>query len=480
LPQSRDLRNCYHIAFQLNVARPKRRLSVKSPRNSARRASPELTVLLGSNAMKTIAWSSVVGGALCLGLLGCSAGKSHDATSSPTGGGNTPATGGAMNQPVLGLGGGGTSQLGNVNVSGSGGSGGGDVCQTGGADFVPKVPTVMLLVDRSGTMFANQGNPWGTLRDGVLPIVKDLNDQVRFGFMAVTGEQAAGMCPLLDEVAPADKNYDAISAKYMALTQPMKGESPGMLGLQRAYEVLSADTTPGDKYVLFVTDGEQDYCGDGNPLCPTDSVVYWLQKLKALNVTTMIFGLPSSGDQTSYGSILQSFANAGAGQPVAPVVAANQTALDIYNQCFYGGDTNATGWKAEFAMAAKVDDAATTDVDESKTLGNYAAAGGAAKVFKPDPNDQTALATEFRNALAGVKSCTFDIGGDIKVVQSLLSEAHVYIEGTEVPLDMTASNGWHMPTATQIELVGDACTQWRMPQNNKITWDFPCKILEPR
>jgi hypothetical protein len=98
--------------------------------------------------------------------------------------------------------------------------------------------------------------------------------------------------------------------------------------------------------------------------------VYWLQKLKALNITTMVFGLPSTGDQTTYGSILQSFANAGAGQPVAPVVAANQTTLDIYNQCFNGGDTNAAGWKAEFATAAKVDDAATATIDESKTLGN--------------------------------------------------------------------------------------------------------------
>src|SRR6185369_7595499 len=151
-----------------------------------------------------------------------------------------------------------------------------------------------------------------------------------------------------------------------------------------------------DKYVLFVTDGEQDYCGDGNALCPTDSVVYWLQKLKALNVTTMIFGLPSSGDQVGYGAILQAFANAGAGQPVAPVVTGTQTALDIYNQCFYGGDPNAVGWKAEFTTAAKVDDATTADVDESKTLGNYTTLGGTAKVFKPDPTDQTALATEFR------------------------------------------------------------------------------------
>jgi hypothetical protein len=437
--------------------------------------------------MKALVWSSILAGIVCASTAGCSA---QNTSTRVTGGGGTGSTsndaGGTLSL-------GGKSPVGSAGTDPIGPLGGGDAvggggmagaCQTGGADFVPKVPTVMLLVDRSGTMFDQQGNPWNTLRDGVLPVVKDLNEQVRFGFISVTGEQQAGMCPLLDEVAPADQNYEAVAAKYMSLMRPTKGESPGMLGLSQAYDVLSKDMTPGDKYILFVTDGEQDYCGDGNHLCPTDSVVYWLQKLKALNVTTMVFGLPlsQSGDQLSYGAILQAFANAGAGQPVTAVLDnASQTPTSIWDQCNPGGDMNAAGWKAEFTAAAKVDDATTASIDESKTLGNYVPTGmgGTAKVFKPDPTDQMALAEQFRQVLAGVKSCSFDIGGDIKVIQTLLDEAHVYIEGVEVPLDPTATNGWHMPTETQIELVGEACTNWRMPEKNKITWDFPCKILVP-
>jgi hypothetical protein len=79
-----------------------------------------------------------------------------------------------------------------------------------------------------------------------------------------------------------------------------------------------------------------------------------------------------------------------------------------------------------------------------------------------------------------VKSCTFDLEGDITVVQSLLNLAHVYVQDQEVPLDLNGANGWHTPTPSQIELVGDACTNWRMPQNTKISWDFPCKILVPK
>jgi hypothetical protein len=429
--------------------------------------------------MKVRAWTSIVGGGLLsLAAISCSAsstGDKGDNGATSTGSTSSGSSGSLMLGGNVGAGG-------SVTLGGSTGSGASaGACQAGGVEFVPKIPTVLMMVDRSGTMFNQQGdNPWTTLRDGVLPVVQQLDAQVRFGFIAITGEMS-GMCPMIDEVAPADNGYAAVAAKYMSLTRPAVGESPGMLGLQRAHELLKADTTEGEKYVLFVTDGEQDYCGNGNPLCPTDSVVYWLQKLKTDGVHTFIFGLPANiSGSIPYDVTLQAFANAGAGEPTLPALGTGMTIQQIYDQCFYGGDMNAAGWKTEFATAAKVDDVATVDIDESKTLGNYSATGGTAKVFKPDPTDQAALTEQFRAVLAGVKSCTFDLGGDIKVVQDLLSEAHVYVEGQEVPLDLTKTNGWHMPTPTQIELVGEACANWRMPMNNKIDWDFPCKILVPK
>jgi hypothetical protein len=346
-----------------------------------------------------------------------------------------------------------------------------DVCQSGGADFVAKVPTVLLMVDRSGTMFKDPGgNPWANLRDGVLTVVKDMKD-VRFGLVAVTGEAQAGMCPLLDDVAPADDNYDALAAKYMALSAPTKGESPGMRGLAHAADVLAADTTEGDKYVLFVTDGEQDYCNDGNFACPTDSMIFHLQELAAKGYKTLIFGLPMKSDdaqqQARYPSVLQAFADAGSGVAVAPVLPPGATSpVDIFYNC-----DGVPEWKAEATAAGKA---------AMQPLATYSAASGGAVVFAPDATNENALKEELSKVLSGVKSCTFDLGGDIKVVQSLLSDAHVYVEGVEVPLDLTMANGWYMPTPTQIELVGEACTNWRTPKSGKIEWDFPCKILEPR
>lgn len=423
--------------------------------------------------MKARAWSSsILGSAVCLAVLGCSAGTSGTG-GVDKGNGNNGAGGSQPN--LTNVVGGSNSGIGNVGNVGTGadgtGAGPGMGCQTGGAEFVPKVPTVMLVVDRSGTMFKDAGNPWNTLRDGVLEVVQQMNNDVRFGLLAVTGEQQAGMCPLLDEVAPADHNYDALAAKYMSLTAPTKGESPGMRGLSRAAEILSADTTEGDKYILFVTDGEQDYCNDGDFACPTDSVVYHLQQLAAKGFKTFVFGLPMKSDdaqqQARYPAVLQAFADAGMGVPVAPVLPpGGQGPIQIFYNC-----QGVPDWTAEATAAG---------TPAMQPLGTYATTSGGAKVFTPDPTNKDALRDEIAKVLSGVKSCTFDIGGDIKVKQNLLSDAHVYVQDQEVPLDTTMTNGWYMPTDTQIQLVGPACDNWRMPQNTKIDWDFPCKILVPR
>jgi hypothetical protein len=155
------------------------------------------------------------------------------------------------------------------------------------------------------------------------------------------------------------------------------------------------------------------------------------------------------------------------GLPVAPVIPpGGQGVMQIYYEC-----QGVPNWTAE-AAAAKT--------PPMQPLATYSTTSGGAKVFTPDASNKDALRDEIAKVLSGVKSCTFDIGGNIKVVQSLLSDAHVYVQGQEVPLDTSMTNGWYMPTDTQIELVGSACDTWRMPQNTKIDWDFPCKILVPK
>jgi hypothetical protein len=367
------------------------------------------------------------------------------------------------------------------------------VCQEGKYKFEPKIPTVFLIVDQSGSMFkcrtqggamdptgkecANHADTsWYPLRDGVLAVLQQLQMDVRFGFASFTGEIGDAMCPTLKPVLPALSNQGAIAASYNALLPPKKGETPTRKALEQVAAILKADSAPGEKFILFVTDGEPDYCDDGNALCPPDSVVGELQSLSAANLKTLVMGISSPLTTISDG-VLQAFANAGAGQPVAPPFPPGQT-LDLnafYDQCNF-----IAGWKADFATTGKPAMRAATAAGPFATIGDYVTTGaGTAPVFKPDVSNQTALINEISRALSGVKSCTFDLnnldGKMLKVDMTMLGSVTVKVMDGVVPLNET--NGWRMNSPSELELVGSACDNWRMPQNMNIDIQIPCLAI---
>lgn len=375
---------------------------------------------------------------------------------------------------------------------------GSTVCQEGNYKSVPQIPTVYVMVDRSGSMFdcisttnvepacpTPADTPWVKLKDGILTVVKALQTEVRFGFASFTGTNIrfGGMCPIINKVAPTLSNYDGISTLYNSLPfQPnttqagMKFETPSSQSLGLIGAELLADQSPGAKYILYVTDGEPDYCGDGNSLCPPDGVVGQLQKLKAQGITTIVFGLKSMIAQDLPLGVLEAFATAGAGEPtVAPLRGTNAKLEDLYDQCFNTGapaDDAAGGWTREFVATGK-------QMMRGQTIGTYAATGGPTLPYKPDVANQTMLVNQLSQALSGVKSCTFDLnnlnGKKITVDQTMLDKVAVKVQDMPVALDTT--NGWRMNSASELELVGSACTNWRMPQNMNIDIQIPCAAI---
>jgi len=275
-------------------------------------------------------------------------------------------------------------------------------------------------------------------------------------------------------------NYTAISNLYGSL--PFRGdnnkwETPTRLTLETIGTELTALTAPGDKYIILVTDGEPDYCNDGNMLCPPDSVVGKLQALKAQaapnSIGTIVFGLQSAV-ATASPNTLQAFANAGAGEPTkAPFTGTDLTSY--WDQC-----NNEPHWKAD--IVAKLPDcalAANFNMCRGKTVGDYMTTAGPTKPFMPDPSSQAAIASQLKTALASVKSCSFDLGDlngqSIKVDLNQLDQANVLVMGTKVPRNDT--NGWKMNGQTQLELVGTACTNWKKPDVDTIDFQFPCSTI---
>jgi hypothetical protein len=320
---------------------------------------------------------------------------------------------------------------------------------------------------------------WGALRTAVLPVIMNLQStpagtpQIDFGLGVFTGV-APSQCPIFQTVAIAENNYANIAAQYpMGRLSDLKLETPVTQVLPLIPPLFAHAPGNGGDYVLFVTDGEPDFCDDGNTTCPVDAVVAELKQLKAQGITTYVIGLSSNFNTGVCPAVLQAYANAGAAQPIGtPCPGTN-----FYDQC--NGNMS---WKAIAGQTGRM---------MGQALVDYATTGGTAPVFKPDVTDQQSLTDTLAGLFSGVKSCNFDLntvggGAPIKVNTSLLNKAQVSIENVVVPLDDT--NGWRVNCVplgdpnckpTQLELTGTACTNWRLPDKKNIVFDFPCDVIIP-
>ncbi len=443
-------------------------------------------------------------GALLFGALGCSAGVRMSSAGSG-GSGNTIGSGGSGGSPGTG---------GRVVVTGAGGdivmtvdAGPSDAagCQTTDVMFAPTNPTVYLLVDRSGSMFhcltGNTGDAvcadmtntsWSNLKTAIEQVLPQLDSQVRFGFSTVYGTNpvGGGMCPslqgmLTNNVPPALNNAGAIATLYDGLPFPpnstqmgIKFESPISESIGNVTTALMADTDPGSKYILLITDGQPDYCDDSNSLCAPDSVIWKLQTANAANIPTIVFGIQTALFDLAPG-VLQGFANAGAGEPTLAPIKSGGSSFDFYDQC-----ASVAGWAAD--LTAKGTAPARGD-----TLGTYSTTMGPTVPYTPNASDVSMLVAQLSTALSGVRSCVFDLS-KFQIDTTKLGEAQVYlVDGsgnkTVLPLDPNKGNGWYMDdittnsqgtmTATTLELFGSACDQLRNPKTVDIKFNFPCDLV---
>jgi hypothetical protein len=309
-----------------------------------------------------------------------------------------------------------------------------DDCNKVEIDFAPRVPSVFILVDRSGSMFEH--NLWSPLEDGVLAVVEQLDKDIRFGFSSYTGQQGM-QCPQLSMVVPiADHNYAAIKQAYTAITKPQyKAETPTSLAISAVSKILQQEPANSPKYILLVTDGEPDFCDDPNVTCSRDAVVAAAQAAYAQGIGTFIFSVGGEVDRGHLADV----ANAGTGQPVV------DRQMAVHYQC-------------------------------PNSLATYAAVSGNAPFFEPDVNDRGALVAALSGTIAGVRSCVFDLQGKLKIDLAQADQGMVEIDGVKV--EYGGSDGYRMNSPTQLELLGTSCQRLKLAQTKSIAIDFPCKAVE--
>jgi hypothetical protein len=208
---------------------------------------------------------------------------------------------------------------------------GDDGCADVQVQVVPITPTLVLLVDQSGSMtddFAGQPR-WDaiyeTLMDPGDGVVANLQSTVRFGltlYSSVDGFEG-GECPLLTTVEPALDNRDPIDAVF-GPADPID-ETPTGESLAAVAQALADFQADGPKGIVLATDGEPDTCEQPNPQEGQQVALDAAAQAFGLGITTYII---SVGDEVG-AEHLQQMANVGVGKdPDDPMPAPYYQALD--------------------------------------------------------------------------------------------------------------------------------------------------------
>lgn len=196
------------------------------------------------------------------------------------------------------------------------GDAGDDGCVDVTVSVDPVIPTLVLLVDQSGSMTSNFSGQsrwnatYDTLMDPVDGVVIELEDRVRFGLGLYTSQNgnAGPMCPILTSVPPALGNHAAIDAVY-SMEGP-GGDTPTGDSIDVVAADLVAFVEPGPKGIVLATDGEPDTCEMPNPQNGQLEAVTAVQNAYTDDIRTFIISVGADVSDAH----LQEMANAGAGK----------------------------------------------------------------------------------------------------------------------------------------------------------------------
>jgi hypothetical protein len=348
--------------------------------------------------------------------------------------------------------------------SGAGGAGG---CIDTEVDFEPEVPTVLLLIDRSGSMDTRDGFGsavqdavdagsytlgdcpsnndwrWNVVRDVLMSptkgIVKPLEDRVRFGLSLYSGFNGQilpppsgpgdhpivldpnKLCPDLIEVPISLGNHQAMLDQFKC--SDIADDTPTGESLVAAAATLRGFQETGPKIIVLATDGAPDNC-----VCPDWGTGQHV---------------PAACNESGVQDAIK-----------AEVVA---TAKQIHDQ---------DGFTVHVINVS-----APNDVSLQQHLAEVAAAGGGEVYPGFSPG---ALSSAFEEIIDGVRSCVIDLDGEIAAGKE--SSGTVTLDGD--PLELDGPDGWQVNSPSQIELLGDACETIKSGQHD-LEIKFPCGAFKP-
>lgn len=201
-------------------------------------------------------------------------------------------------------------------------------------DLQPVPTEVLILVDRSSTMFAvttESTSRWEMVRRALIEddgAMVQLAQEVsaRMAYYTTTGDyepRVAGQCPVLESSAPEATalDMDVFFFDYNVEEADAGGlQTPTAEGLRAGLQLLSQGTPPERQAVLLITDGYPDSCEDVNGECVMDQSIAAAQEGFDLGIPTLIVTFDPLEGNLCTGrcefDLIQDLANAGVGLPV--------------------------------------------------------------------------------------------------------------------------------------------------------------------
>lgn len=291
-----------------------------------------------------------------------------------------------------------------------------------------ETPTVMLLIDRSGSMTQTFGTTdrWSatfdTLMNPTSGVVKQLEAQVRFGIALYTSldgssgtegleGEAAGTCPMLAKTEPALNAFATIQSLYGSKSP--QDDTPTGAAITKVAQELAARSEIGPKIIVLATDGLPDSCANPDPAEDSAEATAAREESVGAARSAFLAGIRtyviSVGPEVTQ-SHLQDLANAGAG--------------------LMGGTQNAAFYRA----------------------------------LSPQE-----LVSAFDQIIGDVRSCTFTLDGEVDPNRS--QDGKVTLDGREL-----GPQEWSLTGTSTIEILGSACEEL-LSGTHVVRADFACAAI---
>jgi hypothetical protein len=212
-------------------------------------------------------------------------------------------------------------------------------CRNPSFDYAAEPATVLLLVDRSGSMIAQFGSDtrWNVVRDALFReqdgLVPRLGDTARFGLAFYTSLDgfSGGTCPMMDYTSPVLGDPELLREAFDSTSPLLDGDTPTGEALIEALDWLDEDDAPGPRYLVLITDGEPDTCLEPDPQNGQEQALQAAREAHDRGIEMYIVGVSSDVGE----SHLQQMANLAQGvrasaqwgqdaEAIEPIVASNQ------------------------------------------------------------------------------------------------------------------------------------------------------------